>query len=202
MKRFLLFLCVAVLAFAGGMLFMQHQQTARFADERQHQQAAWDAEKAALQSALDKARSQGSAIATLPAAAPTSVSQTSDAGQLADAKAVLDELKTLKPSADQPQILSRIIALLELLKEMGPAALPDISDFLKTPLDVVYKPLDKKTPRDAKSLAEALVPPTLRIALFGVVRQIGGAEAEAILVANLSDTLHGMEVACLAQDLE
>ena len=53
-----------------------------------------------------------------------------------------------------------------------------------------------------RSLAEALAPPSLRFGLFDVVRQIGGADAEAILAESLAGSGRGLEVAYLTHVLE
>lgn len=52
------------------------------------------------------------------------------------------------------------------------------------------------------ALGEALAPVSLRFGLFDVVRQIGGADAEAILAESLAASGRGLEVAYLTQLLE
>jgi hypothetical protein len=51
-------------------------------------------------------------------------------------------------------------------------------------------------------MVNALVPSTLRLALFDLVAQVGGKDAEAILAENLGSTRRGLEVAYLSELLE
>ncbi|HEU0010876.1 MAG TPA: hypothetical protein VFT34_13750, partial [Verrucomicrobiae bacterium] len=61
---------------------------------------------------------------------------------------------------------------------------------------------ETRVPRDIRALTDAVVPFSLRLALFDVVRQIGGQEAEELLAETLGRTQRGLEVACLTQLLE
>ena len=56
MKRLVLFLMVAVAAFAAGTLLVSRLQSARHAHELATQRAAWEAEKAGIESALASAQ--------------------------------------------------------------------------------------------------------------------------------------------------
>lgn len=102
----------------------------------------------------------------------------------------------------QSRALRPVLALLEQLTQIGPPALPAIRQFLASGQEVAFSPPGGKGPRDLKSLTDALVPPSLRFALFDVVHQIGGEEAETILAETLSRTGRGLEVAYLTHTLE
>jgi hypothetical protein len=122
--------------------------------------------------------------------------------QFPDPKVLLRQLANLKPAAGQGRAMRKVIMLLEQLAQSGPVALPVVRDFLSSGEDVAYASSNGKNMRDIKSLTDLLVPPTLRFGLFDVVKQIGGGEAEQVLVENLSSTKRGIEVAYLTQILE
>ena len=92
--------------------------------------------------------------------------------------------------------------MLDQLAQRGPEALPAIRQFLASNAEVEYEPLGGKGVRDIRSLTDAVLPPTLRLALFDVVRQIGGEDAETLLAETLGRTGRGLEVAYLTQLLE
>ena len=115
---------------------------------------------------------------------------------------ILARLKALKVSPKQPQSVRQLIFELENLKAAGPAALPAIRALLASGEDVDYDAAAKGNIRDAKVPTEFTVPPSLRLGLLEVVKNIGGAEAEALLVQELKTTGRGVEVAYLAGVLQ
>jgi hypothetical protein len=184
-------------AFAAGAIFVNHQQAARFARERATLQDAWDAEKAELEAGLEKARARRASPEPLPVVVASAA-----AAAVPDAQALLKQLAGWRAASGQGRAMRPVLALLEQLTRLGPAALPAIRQFLASGQDMAFSPPGGKGPRDVKSLTDAMVPPSLRFALLDVVRQIGGEEAETILAETLGGTGRGIEVAYLTQVLE
>jgi len=197
MKRLIAILLIAAAAFATGAMIVKRQQAARFDRERAALQAAWEAEKADLEAALDKARARRAGFTPLPVPVAPAASVA-----VPDAQTLLKQLAGWQVAPGQGRALRQVLVLLEQLTQLGPPALPAIRQFLASGQDVAFSSPGGKGPRDVKSLVDALVPFSLRFALFDVVRQIGGEEAEQILAENLSRTRRGLEVAYLTQTLE
>ncbi len=188
-----------VVGYAAAAFWVGRQQSARHTAELETARAAWNVEKAALEAALDKARSHPAVVEMpvttdpLPPVTPAAIKP--------DPRAILDELARLKVAANQPRAMRRVIALLEQLSDAGPAALPVISQFLDTGSDVAYE-TGGRAPRDLQGIVTGLAPVTLRFGLFDVVRQIGGDDAEAVLATSLGKTLRGVELAYLTELVE
>jgi len=194
MKRLIFFLLLV--GVAAGAFVLNRQQAARYARELEQQRLAWEGEKSELEAAFSEA------LASRPDNLPGPPPEKSSGVQSPDGKALLSQLANLKSVSGQGRAFRQVLVLLEQLKQIGPEALPAIRDFLRSGNDVVYSPAGGKAARDIKSLTDALVPTTLRFALFDVVRQIGGVEAEKILVENVGSTKRGVELAYLTQLLE
>ncbi len=188
-----------VVGYAAAAFWVGRQHSARHATELESARAAWNAEKAALEAALNKARSRP-AVVEMPVASEP-MPPVTPAAIKPDLQAILDELARLKVAANQPRAMRRVIALLEQLSDAGPAALPVISNFLATGGDVAYE-TGGRAPRDLQGIAAALAPITLRFGLFDVVRQIGGDDAETVLATSLGKTLRGIELAYLTELIE
>jgi len=202
MKRLTIQLLVAGLAFAAGAVLVGHQQAGRHARELELQRAAWDAEKAELEARVEEARAGSARVApeaprVEPVPLPASAASPSP-------QELLKKLAALKvaPGPGQGRALRQALALFEQLRQAGPSALPALREFLVSGQDVAYEAAGGKGGRDVRSLAEALAPLSLRFGLFDVVRQIGGADAEAILAESLAGAGRGLEVAYLTQLLE
>lgn len=202
MKRFTIHLLVAGLAFAAGAILVSHQQAGRHARELEFQRAAWDAEKAELEARVEEARARGARVAAEVPRVERVPLAASPAGP--SPEELLKRLAALKPApgAGQGQVLRQALALFEQLRQAGPAALPAVRQFLASGQDVAYDAAGGKGRRDVKALTEAMAPPSLRFGLFDVVRQIGGADAEAILAESLAGSGRGLEVAYLTHVLE
>jgi hypothetical protein len=114
----------------------------------------------------------------------------------------LNQLAALKITPGQGRAMRPVLVLLEQLAQTGPRALPAIGRFLASGRDSAYGQSGGKGTRDMKSLADALVPLSLRFALFDVARQIGGEDAEKLLLETLVCTGRGIELAYLTQVLE
>ena len=202
MNRLILFLIVAAALMAGALL-VQRQQSDRHARTLEAERAAWAVEKAELENALATART------TQPSPTPVFIPATPKTDQPVVLKPAPEEflrrLATMKlaPGPGQARAVRQILALLDQLAQSGPDALPAIRQFLASNADVEYESAaTAKGPRDLRSLTEAVLPPSLRLALFDVVRQIGGDDAEKLLAGTLGHTGRGLEVVFLAQLLE
>lgn len=116
---------------------------------------------------------------------------------------VLARLASLNVSAKAPQSVRQLLIQFELLREMGPAALPAIRDFLAAGQDLDYdSPLARTGFRDGRVPADFVVPPSLRLGLLEVVKNIGGAEATELLAKELKTTGRGVEAAYIAAALQ
>lgn len=116
------------------------------------------------------------------------------------AEEILAELASIQtPSGPgQARAQYRILALLDQLAQGGASALPAIRQFLAGNRDVAYSTGNN----NRNGNRNVLLPPSLRMGLFDVVRQIGGPEAESALTENLSTTQRSMELTYVAQLLE
>lgn len=199
MKRLTIQLLIAGLAFAAGAVLVGHQQAGRHARELELKRAAWDAEKAELEAQLEGARANAArAAAEAPRLEPVRLRATAASPSPQE---LLKKLAALKvaPGPGQGRALRQALVLFEQLRQAGPFALPALREFLASGQDVAYGTAGGKGARDVKSLAEALAPLSLRFGLFDVVREIGGADAEAILAESLAGSGRGLEVAYLSQ---
>ena len=186
-------LVAAALAFAC-VWGLQRQSLRQQADTAK-KLAAMESEKAALEAALANAKSR---TVTLPGA--TTVVEVTKAVSPTE---ILERLKTMKVVADQPRTSRLLVHQFENLIETGPAALPVIREFLARNEDVDYETNSlNRNARGGKMPTEFSVPPSLRLGLFEVLKNIGGADAEKILADTLAATGRGVELAYLARVLE
>lgn len=114
---------------------------------------------------------------------------------------LLNELSTIQvPAAgDSSAARGRVLALLSELVRQGPVVLPALRTFLATGRDVAYPAPSVVNPR--RDVA-AVPPPSLRIGLFDVVRQIGGPGAERILAETANGATRVAELAALDRMLD
>lgn len=117
---------------------------------------------------------------------------------------LLNELVTIQvtPGPAQGRAQYRIMSLLEQLAQCGPSALPAIRQFLASNRDVAYDAGRATGGNRQRNNNPSLLPPSLRFALFDVVRQIGGADSEQVLSESLNSATRGAELVYLAQLLE
>ena len=202
MKKLLAVILTAGLGAAVSALLVTKRLATQHAGQLTEQQAAWQAEKAALEAALDEARSQASMV-TLPAPqTPATSLATSTAPSKSSPAEILAKLRGLKSAPPGQTRAARLaIAGLEELISAGPAALPAIREFLARNEDVDFAQ-SARGGRSANVPNEFIVPPSLRFGLLDVVKQIGGPEAETLLAEVLSATGRGAEVAWLARALQ
>ncbi len=176
--------------------FISSRQAGQFEDQR----LAWGAEKKELVAALGRAnlRSSGNSRSSTSSGRMPADLSASGPG----APALLNQLANLSVTNPESAAIRPVLVLLEQLEQMGPKALPSIRQFLASGSDVTYISSGNQGRRNVKSLVHALVPLTLRLALFDSVVRIGGKSAETILAEALSSTRSGLEVAYLTQVLE
>lgn len=127
---------------------------------------------------------------------PMAAGATVSAGQ-----AILTRLTSLNVTPKNPQTVRQLLVELERLKELGAAALPAIREFLAGGQDADVDAA-KAGFRDGKVSPDFLVPPSLRLGLLEVLKNIGGRAAEELLVHELRTTGRGVEAAYLAAALQ
>lgn len=183
----------------AGAILVGRAPAVRDTRELDTERAAWAVEKADLGAALAKARARRSE--SLPMTGPA---ETTTVLAKPDPQELLNQLVSLQvvSGPGQGRQLRQTLALLEQLRQGGPEALPAIRQFLASGRDVAYDAFGGRGSRDVRALAEALVPFSLRFALFDVVHQIGGAEAESVLAESLGQAARGLELAYLTELLE
>jgi hypothetical protein len=198
MKRLIPFLLIAGLGCAVGALLVGRYQAARYAAQLERQQAAWQAEKAEFEVALELARAQARAPETpvLVAATPAP----SVAPIRPSPADIMARLCALRPPVAPAQMREAVYWLEELV-QAGAAALPAIREFLARNEDIELDTsgLQSRAARDGKLPGEFVLPPSLRMGLFEVVRRIGGEEPEKLLADTLGATGRGLEVAYLTR---
>lgn len=114
----------------------------------------------------------------------------------------LARLTALKVNPQDPRTLRVILLELERLRESGADALPAIRAFLATGQDADYDTMAGKSFRGGTVPADFSVPPSLRLGLLEVVKNIGGPLAEELLLRELQSTGRGVEVAYLGAVLQ
>jgi len=201
MKRLIPFLLVAVLGFAAGALTIARQLAARHTRELEAQRAVWGAEKTGLETDLASARARRAS----PSPGVVSVAPATSAEAKPAPEELLRRLAAMKigPGPERTRAVRQILVMLDQLSQAGPEALPAIRQFLDSNADLEFDRLaEARVPRDIRALTDAVLPFSLRLALFDVIRQIGGDEAERLLAETLTRTGRGLEIACLTQLLE
>jgi hypothetical protein len=204
MKRPIPFLLVAALGIAVSALFLVRRAALQQARDFETQRAAWDTEKASLESSLASARSRRANQSPVVVNPAPEIAPTPAVAKLTP-EAILQRLAAMKiPSGpDRTRTVRQILVLLDQLTQAGSDALPAIRQFLGSNVDMDLDRLaEARVPRDLRALTDAVLPFTLRLALFDVVRQIGGEDAQMLLAVTLGQTTRGIEVACLTQLLE
>ena len=198
MKRAILLLLVAGFCFATGAYLVSRHQTARHDQELALLQAAWEQERLQLEAELERAKTQAAPL-PLPASSPEKV-EPAIAAQASPAE-LIARLRSLA-EANRPSV-RLAVHWLEELREAGPAAVPAIREFLATGEEIAFElsALSNRPGRDGRLPGDFVLPPTLRLGLFDVLRRIGGDEAEQLLADTLARATSGLEVACLTRAL-
>lgn len=196
-KILLAMVIAASLGFAAGFVAVSNRLLENHRADLARQRAQWRTEKETLETALQRAQKQAASAARVsaPGHVMTVTNQVSPAETLA-------LLRGLKVSASQPRSVRQAIHQFETLIESGPAALPAIRAFLARNEEIDYDASAVKNLRDGRMAPEFTLPPSLRLGLFEVVKQIGGEASEKLLAEILSTTGRGIEVAYLARVLQ
>ena len=190
---------VLLVVLSLGLLLMALFASIRHAGLLETQRLAWESEKTKLVAALKRAELRRDGNSPSDTASIRVMPDPTASGP--NAQALLNQLAGMSVTNGEPRSIRPVLVLLEQLSRMGPKALPAVRRFLASGTDVTYIPSDGKRLRDVKSLVNALVPLSLRVALFDMVAQTGCKEAETILAENLSLTRSGLEVAYLSEIL-
>lgn len=191
-----------VIGIAGGLGFaaaygLMNRFLRQERAELASQQAAWQAEKAELEAALEQAKASArETVVAAPAPPPVAPARPTPAEIIARLQAL-----RLTAGAGAPAQVRQALYWLEELVQAGPAALPAIRAFLARNEDVEFDTswLQSKAARDGKLPGDFLLPPSLRLGLLDVVRRIPGPDAEKLLADTLAGTGRGLEVAYLTR---
>ena len=184
----------AVLGFGGAFLLVSAKLDRERADAAARE-AEWAGHRAALENQLDNARNRAPEISAVavPATAPSP-------GHHESAAEILNRLGKLQAGADSPRNSRRAIHELEKLLDLGAPALPAIRQFLAQGTDVRYganRPL-----ANGRIPMSFSMPPSLRLGLLEITRQIGGDQAEEILADVFTSSGNGTELAYSAYALQ
>jgi hypothetical protein len=199
MKKMLVVILAGGLGFAAGSLLIFNRLGARHAAQLAEREAAWQAEKAALEAMLREAR-RAQTVATPPSPASVAAPPVSTKASPAEIVAKLVALKSV--SSGQTRAARQAIYWLEELIAAGPTALPAVSEFLARNVDIDFVPPNQGRGGRGGAPGDFILPPSLRFGLFDAAKQIGGAEAEKLLEDVLGATGRGVEVAWLARALQ
>jgi hypothetical protein len=206
MKRQILFLLAFGLGVAVAVPFVSRFHATRHAHELEVQRTAWETQKAGFEAALAdvKRRANRTSDRLIPAE-PVTVDVPKATRAILTAQEILEKLRAARmaPGPGQSAAVRQVIVLFSELAQSGPEALPAIRQFFSLNQDVDYDANPGgKGMRDIKALTDSVLPVSMRIGLFDVVRQIGGEAAEKLLADVLTTTGRGVEVAYLARVLD
>jgi hypothetical protein len=117
---------------------------------------------------------------------------------------MIARLQTLRqsPGPASAETLRQAVYWLEELRQAGLAALPDIREFLARSEDVELDTSQFQGRGARDRPPDFVLPPSLRLGLFDLLRRIGGTEAEKILAESLARAGRGVEVAYLTEMLQ
>ena len=115
---------------------------------------------------------------------------------------ILGRIAALKVDPSRPRTVRQLMLELERLREAGPAALPAIREFLARGDDADYDAALVRGPKAGRLQTEFVVPPSLRLGLLEVAREIGGPLGEQVLLETLKTTGRGVEAAYAAAALQ
>ena len=197
MKQGFLLLVAIVGGIAIGSVLISRHLTARHQQQLTEERAAWEADRALLEQALEdtKAWARNASATPLIVPAPQPSTQTNRTPR--DIVAKLVALKAARPN--DARTLRQAVYWLEELALAGEKALPAIREFLARSEDFDLASSQNKT---ARSAAESILPASLRFGLFEVVKRIGGKAAETLLAETLNTTARGTELVWLARALQ
>ena len=207
MKTFLTILIAGCIGFAAAFAIVSNRNEAALKNERAKLEAQWQTERANLESQLAIAKNKKNKVeqVTTEVAVPTKRS----------AKEILDSLLKLQPAGTTRIFtIRKIVHELEDLAELKNEALPAIRAFLakNSDLDYSVERTDRSDNGDRRNWTppwqrnspptEFSLPPSLRIGLFDVLKDIGGDAAEKLMAEVLGTSGRAVEVAYLTRALE
>ncbi len=205
MKTLIAILLAASTGFAAAYFLVSDQNEVALKSERAKIEAQWQAEKEKLESELAAAKN----------AQPRVEQVTTEVAvlQTRSPQEILDNLLKLQPAGTtRIYTIRRIVHELENLADLKAESLPAIREFLTRNSDLEYSIRSERsndgdgrwTPPWQRSnpSTEFTLPPSLRIGLFDVLKDIGGTEAERIMGEVLESSGRAVEVAYLARALE
>jgi hypothetical protein len=192
--KFAIIVFAAALGFGGAYLLVSAKLDRERADAAARE-ADWAAQRTALETQLENARNRAPEISTVavPAVAQSPLEHDS-------AAEILNRLRSLQAVADSPRNSRRVIHELEKLLDLGAPALPAIRQFLAQGTDVRYGP--NRPLANGRIPMTFTLPPTLRLALLEITRQIGGDQTEEILADVFKSSGNGTELAYSAYALQ
>ncbi len=215
MKNIIAIFAAAAVGCAAAYFYVAHLKDQQFKKEREEWNAQRQDDQDRLEKELQTARNRATTAGQIETRIETPAAIKATPGDL------LDHLLKQKPPADDNRykVIRKIIHELETLADLGPEALPEIRALLAKKIDVSYERKRDETDNrgtdgglaggERGSTSPAQLPRTefyypysLRLGLFDVLKQIGGDEAQQILVEALTSTGRGVEVATLARLLD
>jgi hypothetical protein len=208
MKKLISILAAAAIGFAGAYLIVSNLKDSAFKEERARLEAEWQEKVRALEAELGRAARKPQRVDTqikevnVPVAARRSAAE------------ILKNLVQIKPSGEgRIKAIRKIVHELEDLAQLKGESLPAIREFLARNEDLDYS--TERTNRDEGDRGrwtppwqrtgpstEFTLPPSLRIGLFDVLKEIGSSDAEQILGEVLGTSGRAVEVAYLTRLLE
>ncbi|MCU0785142.1 MAG: hypothetical protein MUF81_14055 [Verrucomicrobia bacterium] len=198
MKQMLTIMVAASVGFAAAALWLSHRQSTPPAATTGTATEVSENTAAPAAGAVEEPR------ARRVAASPDETATAAPAITVRSPQELLNELATIQvtPGPGQARAQYRILALLDQLAQSGASALPAIREFLAGNRDVAYTSAGRNGSRGGGGPSSTMLPPSLRMGLFDVVRQIGGVDGEQILAETLTATGRSAELAYLSQLLE
>jgi hypothetical protein len=227
MKIIIAVVAGATTSLALTSVIVSKKKDTAFDKERQALKADWESQKAELEADLKRAKNKPARIETIQVPASGFTVGKHSAQAILDK---LKAIKVGTGPKRAPSI-RQVVHHLESLAEAGPDALPVIREFLGRFEDVEYssdaardngdeegQPANRerqgstelpggvfpKRPEAAQGQArlDFVFPPSLRLGLVDVLKEIGGETAEQILAEMLAVSGRGVEVAYVAKTLQ
>jgi hypothetical protein len=181
----------AGLGFTAAWFTVSNQLARQHKSRLAARQLAWEKEKLALLQQLESARRNRPAPVIVEAPVAHTEPTIPSNGSAAE---IMERLKKFRLGGPQGQSARQLIFYLESLAQLGTDALPVIRDFLARNADLEFVGEGRGR--------ESLIPASLRLGLFDVLRRIGGPEAESLLGDVLRTTGRGLEVLTVSRMLE
>jgi hypothetical protein len=191
MKLFVTLMVAAGLGFVAAWFTVSNQLSRQHSARLAAREAAWLREKQHWAAQLENSRRNRPSPVIVQAPV---VSAEPTIPNTASAAEIMERLKTFSLGSGQGRSARQLIYYFESLAQFGAEALPVIRDFLARNEDFEYRAESRNR--------QSLIPASLRLGLFDVLRRIGGADAEALLSDVLKTTGRGLEVMAVARILE